>query len=199
MFGFGRKRPRAHGLDQPLLSIAPGLPITTRMATEGVFCTAELGWGKTWLVYLRFLRAYVRAMGGWILAAKAEDLPKVQREFAKLGASHRLTVVSPGSGGRINAFDALESIAPPGAETEEIVGGLSSLVEVEGRSASKASGENSQFFKPMSMMLLSAIVSVMRLARERRGADTIHSFLVGLPSSAEQLRSEAWLKEVMHG
>lgn len=192
MLGWGRKHKQTQWRDDVLLHIAPGIPFTTKMATEGVFCCAELGWGKTWLVFLRFLRAYVQAMGGWLLAAKAEDLAKIRRVFAELKAEDRLTVISPQYGNRVNAFDALAQIAPPGSETEEIVGALSSLMEIEGRTATRSSGENSQFFKPMSSMLLSAIVGVLRLAGERLGADSIHRFLISLPVAGEQLRSEEW-------
>ena len=121
MWGRSRKRRSEHPRDEVLFYIAPGIPFTTKMAAEGLFCCAELGWGKTWLVFLRFLRAYVRAMGGCLLAAKAEDLEKIRRVFAELGAEDRLTVVSPRHGNRINAFDALAGIAPPGGEVEEIV------------------------------------------------------------------------------
>src|SRR5205807_2296795 len=94
-----------------------------KMATEGIFTCAELGWGKTFLVFWRVLKAYVRAgMGGYILGAKSEDLQTVIRLFRSLGMEHKLVVIGPRHHHRLNCFEALASIAPPDAIEDEIIG-----------------------------------------------------------------------------
>jgi hypothetical protein len=180
-------------LDRQLLTLGDTIPFTGKMATEGVFCCAELGWGKTFLVFQRFLKAYVRAgMGGWILGAKGEDLEPVRRLFRALGAEGRLTIISPKHRNFTNWFEALASIAPPGSETEEVVGALTSLMEIESRSAAKSGGQDSHFFTTQAQLLLSAIITCSRLAGERITAENIYRFLVSLPQTAAQLADEGW-------
>src|SRR5436305_4944288 len=66
-------RGRSGFLDRVILDLG-GIPFTGKMATEGMFTCAELGWGKTFLVFQRVLKAYARAgMGGYICGAKSED------------------------------------------------------------------------------------------------------------------------------
>jgi hypothetical protein len=176
------------------LRVLPGIPFTGKMATEGIFVTAELGWGKTWLTFMRCLRAYLPEMGGVILGAKAEDAHEIKKIFAAERALDRLVMLGPRHADRLNWFEALRAIAPKGCETEEIVGALASLIEVEQRSASKSGGEDSHFFKTMAMFLLTAMVTMLRLASQRLSAAALYRFLTSLPTSAEQLTSEDWRK-----
>ncbi|MGH7173853.1 MAG: hypothetical protein ACRELG_26530 [Gemmataceae bacterium] len=186
-------RSKASGfLDRQILNLG-GIPITVKMATEGMFVCAELGWGKTFLVFMSVLRAYVRAgMGGYILAAKAEDLPAVQRLFRALGLEHKLVVIGPRHGHRINVFEALASIAPPESVVEEIIGFFSSLMEIESRSASRSSGEDTQFFLSHGQRLLGAILTCLRLAGELITAANIYRFLVSLPQTPAQIADASW-------
>jgi len=179
-------------LDRPLLTFGEVAKFEGRMATEGVFCVAELGWGKTWLVFLRFLRAYASAMGGWILGAKPEDLPLVQQLFAQMGASDRLTVIRPGGPHRINWLSELVKFAPKGAATEEVVGGLASLMEIERRSAGGGSSDESHFFKEKSIQLIAAIITVLRMGDVALTATNIYRFLMSLPVSHQELASREW-------
>jgi len=185
-------------LDKPLLWLeGSGInrPFTAKMATEGVFCCAELGWGKTWLVFLRYLDAYVRqGMGGFILGAKTEDLPHVEVVFARAGASDRLVVIGPRYKHKVNWFEALLKIAAPGSETEEVVGALCSLLEIEQRTAGKSGGEGQQFFKTHSMALLSVAVTVLRLIGEPINAFNLYRFIITLPASGQEIGSEEWRK-----
>lgn len=178
--------------DRVLLNFGKGLPFDVRMATEGVFVCAELGWGKTLLVFEFFLQAYLRMMGGWILGAKAEDLAQVKRLFEKEKALDRLTIIRPGGPHRVNWFSALAKAAPRGAITEEIVGGLSSLMELEQRGQGAAKGEEGNFFKTHTMLLLSAIVTVLRMAEEPLTAINIYRFLMSLPLTQEDIQSDEW-------
>jgi hypothetical protein len=179
-------------LDRPILDLG-GIPFSGKMATEGIFTCAELGWGKTFLVFQRVLRAYVQAgMGGYILGAKAEDLRTVIQLFRTLGAERRLAVVGPRHRHRINCFEALTSIAPPDGVEEEIIGFFSSLLEIESRTASRSGGENAQFFVAHGQRLLGAILTCLRLAGERMAADTIYRFLVSLPQTPAQLADANW-------
>jgi hypothetical protein len=189
-----RQSPSSGGgfLDRDL-EVLPGIPFTGKMATEGMFVVAELGWGKTKLVFQRCLRAYLHAMGGIILGQKAEDAPDVQELFAQEGASRRLVMLGPRYGNSVNLFETLMAIAPEGCETEEVVGGLASLFEVEQRSAAKSGGEDSHFFKTMAMFLLTGMVTMLRLAGgECLCAAALYRFLSSLPASPEQLTDEGW-------
>src|SRR5581483_12508036 len=47
-----KKTPAPGFLDWEL-DVLPGIPFTGKMATEGVYVIAELGWGKTWLTFMR--------------------------------------------------------------------------------------------------------------------------------------------------
>jgi hypothetical protein len=195
--GGGLLRPARNSLgflDRQILDLG-GIPFTGKMATEGMFVCAELGWGKTFLVFQRVLKAYLRAgMGGYILGAKAEDLAAVQRLFQALGIGHKLVVIGPRHGHRINCFETLASIAPPDSVEEEIIGFFSSLLEIESRSASKSSGEDSQFFIAHGQRLLGAILTCLRLAGELITAANIYRFLVSLPQTPAQLADTAWQK-----
>jgi hypothetical protein len=176
------------------LGALPGLLFTGRMATEGVFVTAELGWGKTALTFNLTLKAYIPVMGGAIFGAKAEDAPATQKVFAEQGASHRLVMVGPRYGTCLNWLEALLEIAPKGCETEEVVGGMVSLVEVEQRSAMKSGGEDSHFFKTMAMFLLSGMVTMLRLSGQRLSARALYRFLTSLPVSQAAIDSDEWRK-----
>lgn len=179
-------------LDRIILDLG-GVPFTGKMATEGMFVCAELGWGKTFLVFLQVLRAYVRGgMGGYILGAKAEDLAAVKRLFHALGMGHKLVVIGPRHRHRINCFEALASIAPPDSIEEEIIGFFSSLLEIESRSASKSSGEDTKFFVDHAQRLLGAILTCLRLAGEVITAANIYRFLVSLPQTPAQLNDASW-------
>jgi hypothetical protein len=101
----GRKP--APGFQDRELMVLPGIPFTGKMATEGIFVTAELGWGKTWLTFMRCLEAYLPAMGGVILGHKAEDAPEVEKQFAAMGALDRLVMLGPRYGNRLNWFESL--------------------------------------------------------------------------------------------
>jgi hypothetical protein len=195
VLGWGNAGPRAPGfLDRQVLDLG-GIPFTGRMATEGMFVCAELGWGKTFLVFQRVVKAYVRAgMGGYILGAKAEDLAAVMRLFRALGAEHRLVVIGPRHGQRLNCFEALASIAPPDSVEEEIIGFFTSLLEIENRSASRSGGEDTQFFVAHGQRLLGAILTCLRLAGEPITAAAIYRFLVSLPQTPAQLADDRWRK-----
>ena len=188
-----KKKPAPGFLDREL-DVLPGIPFTGKMATEGIYVIAELGWGKTWLTFMRSLQAYIPVMGGVILGMKGEDGPEVEKRFAEAGASHRLAMFGPRYGTCLNWLQALMSIAPKGCETEEVIGGLASLVEVEQRSAAKSGDEGSHFFKTMAMFLLSAMVTMLRLANESLSAAALYRFLTSLPGTPAQLESEQWLK-----
>ena len=193
----GSRRParRSSGfLDRPILNLG-GIPFTGKMATEGMFVCAELGWGKTFLVFQQVLKAYVRAgMGGYLLGAKSEDLEAVMRLFGALGLGHKLVVIGPRHGHKINCFEALTSIAPPDGIDDEIIGFFSSLAEIESRSASKSSGEDTQFFIAHAQRFLGAILVCLRLADQQITASTIYQFLVSLPHNLAQLKDEKWQK-----
>jgi type IV secretory pathway TraG/TraD family ATPase VirD4 len=189
-----RKAKRPMGFLDRELGVLPGIPFTGKMATEGVFVTAELGWGKTKLTFMRWLKAYLPVMGGVILGQKAEDAPGVQKLFADEGASDRLVMLGPRHGNRFNWLEALLGIAPKGCETEEVVGGMASLVEVDQRNASNSGGENSHFFKTMAMFLLAAMVTMLRLAGVRLSPAALYRFLTSLPVSQAALDSEVWKK-----
>jgi hypothetical protein len=83
-----------------------------------------------------------------------ERLRLVEKLFRRLGLLDRLTVVSPRTNNRINFFGKLIRIAPQGGVTEELVGALSSLIEIEQRTANKSAGEDSGFFKTHAMQVL---------------------------------------------
>ncbi len=186
-------RTKASGfLDRPILELG-GIPFTGKMATEGMFVCAELGWGKTFLVFQRALKAYLRAgMGGYVLGAKSEDLATVKRLFQALGLAHKLVVIGPRHRHRINCFEALASIVPPDSVEEEIIGFFTSLLEIESRSASKSGGEDTQFFITHGQRLLGAILSCLRLAGALITATNIYRFLVSLPQTPAQLADAGW-------
>jgi hypothetical protein len=133
-------------------------------------------------------------MGGIILGAKAEDFAQVERVFEQERALHRLKVISPRDGNRINLFETLCEIAPAGAEKEEMIGALSSLMEIDQRSARKGGGEDGHFFKTMALNELSSSITCLGLAGEKITAPSIYQFLRSLPLSSEQLASEQWQK-----
>jgi hypothetical protein len=183
---------RSAFLDRPILDLG-GIPFTGKMATEGMFVCAELGWGKTFLVFQRVLKAYLHAgMGGYDLGAKSEDLETVRRLFRALGMEHKLVVIGPRHNHRINCFEALASIAPPDCIEEEIIGFFTSLLEIESRSASKSSGEDTKFFISHGQRLLGAILICLRLAGEPITAANIYRFLVSLPQTSAQLTDAGW-------
>ena len=106
--------------------------------------------------------------------------------------AHKLVVIGPRHNHRINVFEALASIAPPGSVEEEIIGFFSSLMEIESRSASKSSGEDTQFFMSHGQRLLGAILTCLRLAGELITAANIYRFLVSLPQTPAQLADAGW-------
>ena len=196
VLGRGKQRRHKAGgfLDRQILDLG-GIPFTGKMATEGIFTCGELGWGKTFLVFQRVLKAYLRAgMGGYILGAKSGDLETVRKIFRALGVEDKLMVIGPRHKHRINCFGELSSIAPLDGIEEEIIGFFTSLLEIESRSASKSSGEDSQFFLAHAQRLLGAILICLRLAGEQITAGNIYRFLVSLPHTPAQLTDDAWQK-----
>ncbi len=179
------------GLDERLFDWTQRDPFTKRDLLNGGVCIiGRSGSGKTSSSGKELGEAVIRSKrsGGLILAAKPEDLPWWQAEFARAGRADDLLVFSPSSNLR---FNFLGYVLQMGGHTRDVTRFISTIGESL-RSSDTKGGENADFFEREQDRMIYNAAEVVKQATGTVSAPAIQKFIMTAAIVPSALASPEW-------
>lgn len=173
---------------------------TLNDACCGVLVTGSTGGGKTSGPGQLLARAYLReGMGGLVLCAKADEAAYWQALAEREGRGRDLVFFRAGGKER---FDFLAYEAAHGAEGAGQVINTVLLLDEVASVAARASGSSvedgsgdSAFFKNALHLMLTALVALAVLSREKVTLPYLRELAASAPRSPDELRSSQWQED----
>jgi len=181
-------------LSTPLLRLGNNDVWTIGDACQGTQVFGGTGSGKSTgpisLICRNFLLA---GFGGLFLTSKPTDRDDYIRWCRETGRLEDLRIFGINEPLRFNPLQAelLRQDAGAGL-TENIIGLLSTLLEVAERDRGQGGMEESGYWKRANRQLMRNAVDLLVLAHGRLSVPDLYRLVVSAPTSLEQLRSEEW-------
>jgi len=163
----------------------------------GIFCSGTTGGGKSSGPSETTGLAHLRAgFGGIFTSAKPDDLAMQLDWCRRAGRINDVIIFGPGHDQCFNFLDY--EMTRPGAGAglvDDIVKFLLNIAEIRSREAAKsgAGGDgNSEYFATAKKEILSTIIEVLGMARQRVSVPNIHMMMTSAPDTLKEWNDPRW-------
>lgn len=194
MFSFKKKaKPERDPLDGVVVRWTDRDFFRKRDLLRSLCVQGASGSGKSSAVALQVAKACLkdRQIVLHILASKPEDREWWMERFVEAGRANELRIFGPDSDLRYNVLDAE---VKAGADDREIASVIMTCAETlrRGEVGAGSDGENGQFFRVQTELMIEMAVVPMRLATATVQVADLQRFVSGAAASVEQLSSPEW-------
>lgn len=192
---FKRKPERSQwDLATPLLSFSHGDHWTIGDACQGTQIFGSTGSGKSTGTMAAICEAFLRAgFGGIFFTVKPDDRRTYENYCRRAGRLKDLIIYGVDQPWRYNPIDAELQRKDAGAGlTENIVGLLSTLLEICERNSGQDGREDSGYWQRTNRQLMRNTIDLLAMATGRLSIEDLYRVVISAPTSPEQVRSPEW-------